>query len=181
MPTTVEARLRPHIVVVGAMGVGKTTVGEMLAEELGWPFLDSDAYLEAKTGDSGNDIAAREGVKRLHELELEVFLLMCDTPVQAVLAPAASVVDHETGRVALDKNVAVWLTAPNHVLVGRQSAGTHRRPISAAELAGLHRKRAPWLKKVCDFTVDTGVSSPQQVVEKVVSLLPVGIGPSESG
>jgi shikimate kinase len=179
MPPTVETRLRPHIVVVGAMGVGKTTVGGMLADKLGWPFLDSDAYLEARTGESGTEVAAREGVERLHELELEVFLLMCDTPVPTVLAPAASVVDQEAGRAALDENLAIWLTAPNHVLVGRQSAGTHRRPISAAELAELHRKRAPWLKDVCDFTVDAGVSSPQQVVEKVISLLPVGIGPSE--
>jgi shikimate kinase len=63
----------PHIVVTGAMGVGKTTVGRLLAAELGLPFLDSDDYLEMEVGDSGAVIAAQEGVAGLHEVELEVF------------------------------------------------------------------------------------------------------------
>lgn len=66
-----------HLVIVGAMGVGKTSVGRLLAERLGLPFLDSDVILEAWTGETGAEIAERDGVGRLHVLELEVFLDAC--------------------------------------------------------------------------------------------------------
>lgn len=166
--------------VTGAMGVGKTTVGRLLAAEVGVPFLDSDDHLEANTGELGSAIAAREGVTRLHELELEAFLAMCHTPGTAVIAPAASVVDHELGRRALEENFTVWLTAPDEVLARRQSEGTHRRPVSAEENAALRAARAPFLTKVSVATLDTGTSSPGEVVDKLVALLPESLLASES-
>jgi shikimate kinase len=159
-------------VVTGAMGVGKTTVGRMLAGEIRLPFLDSDECLEADRGEPGAAIAAREGVARLHEIELEVFLDMCQTPRTAVIATAASVVDHEPGRRALEENFTVWLTAPEEVLAERQGEGTHRRPISEEAHAALLDARAPLLSKVSAVTVDTGTISPVEVVEKLVALLP---------
>ena len=169
-----------HIVMTGAMGVGKTTVGRLLAAEVGLPFLDSDDFLEAKKGEFGSEIAAREGVTRLHKLELEVFLAMCQTPGTAVIAPAASVVDHEPGRRALEANFTVWLTASPEVLAERQGEETHRRPISAEAHAALQAARAPRLSKVSAVTLDTGTSSPAEVVEILGALLPESLLPSES-
>lgn len=166
--------------VTGAMGVGKTTVGRLLAAEIGMPFLDSDECLEAQRGEAGSVIAAREGVARLHELELEVFLAMCQTPGTAVIAPAASVVDHEPGRRALEENFTVWLTAPGEVLAERQGRGTHRRPISPEAHAALQAARAPSLSAVSAVTIDTGATSPGEVVDKLVELLPGSLLASEN-
>jgi len=163
------------------MGVGKTTVGTLLADELGRPFLDSDEVLEARNGESGIEIATREGVARLHEFELEAFLLMVDTSEPAVLAPAASVVDHATGRAALEENLAVWLTAPDEVLAQRQGTGGHRRPVSAEEHTSLRRRRAPFLEEVSVMTVDTGTASPAEVVEEVIDRLSGGLISGEGG
>lgn len=168
-----------HIVVTGAMGVGKTTVGRMLAAEVGLAFLDSDEYLEASRGEPGSAIAAREGVARLHGLELEAFLEMCQTPGTAVIAPAASVVDHGPGRRALEENYTVWLTAPEDVLAERQGQGAHRRPISLEAHAALQAARAPHLDEVSAVTVDTGTSTPAEVVEKLVEVLPDSLLPGE--
>lgn len=178
--TALGAEKGRHIVVTGAMGVGKTTVGRMLAAEVGVPFLDSDDHLEAETGEPGSVIAAREGVARLHELELEAFLAMCQNPGPAVIAPAASVVDDELGRRALEENFTVWLTAPDEVLARRQREGTHRRPVSAEENAALRAARSPFLTKVSVATLDTGTSSPGEVVDKLVALLPESLLASES-
>lgn len=163
------------------MGVGKTTVGSLLAVELGRPFLDSDEYLEANFGESGEEIAAREGVERLHEIELEVFLLMCDNPVPSVIAPAASVVDHQSGREALEENFTVWLTAPDDVLAERHGRSEHRRPVSADERAMLRASRAPLLQGVSAITVDTSSSLPPQIVEELIGLLPESLPAGESG
>ncbi|HEX6300528.1 MAG TPA: shikimate kinase [Acidimicrobiia bacterium] len=162
------------------MGVGKTTVGRMLAVEIGLPFLDSDEYLEADRGEPGSAIAARGGVASLHELELEAFLAMCQTPGTAVIAPAASVVDHEPGRRALEENYTVWLTAPEEVLAERQGKGTHRRPISPEAHAALQAARAPFLSEVSAVTIDTGTSSAMEVVEKLVEILPESLFADEN-
>lgn len=178
--TALGNELGRHIVVTGAMGVGKTTVGRMLAAEMGLRFLDSDDHLEAEAGEPGSAIAARDGVPRLHELELEVFLSMCQTPGTAVIAPAASVVDRDLGRRTLEEHFTVWLTAPDEVLAQRQSQGAHRRAVSAEENAALRAARAPFFNKVSAVSVDTGTSSPEEVVEKLLALLPESLLASES-
>jgi shikimate kinase len=173
--TRIETEERRHVVLVGAMGVGKSTIGRLLASEIGIPFLDSDEYLEATTGESGSDIAAREGVARLHELELEAFLAMCRTPRPAVIAPAASVVDDEAGRQALEESFTIWLTAPDHVLALRQARGTHRRPVARGERAALHQRRAPFLERVSDMKLDTATSTPAEVVAELMDRLPTSV------
>src|ERR671918_1711140 len=145
---TVTVALGAHIVITGAMGVGKTTVGRLLAGELGVAFFDSDAVLEERTGELGFAIAAREGVQRLHELELEVFLDTCRHPKAAVIASAASVVDHEAGREALANHFTVWLTAGGDVLAERRASGEHRRVIDVSEQLELDQTRAPFLEQL---------------------------------
>lgn len=161
-----------HIVVTGAMGVGKTTIGRMLAWELDLPFFDSDDMLEARTGgENAAGIATRDGVERLHELELAVFLDMCQVDEQSVLAPASSVVDHPQGRSALSEQLTVWLTAPDNVIAVRQGSGDHRRPIDARARANLRARRAPHLEAVSTIRVDTGSATPEEVVADIVARL----------
>ncbi|MEW1718796.1 shikimate kinase [Streptomyces sp. NPDC093109] len=61
----------PAVVLVGPMGVGKTTVGELLAERLGTRFRDSDADIVAAQGRTIADIFVDDGETRFRELERE--------------------------------------------------------------------------------------------------------------
>ena len=54
----------PHVLIIGMMGVGKTTTGLALAEEIGWPYLDSDADIELLTGSTGRLARRRDHGKR---------------------------------------------------------------------------------------------------------------------
>ncbi|MFP4073092.1 MAG: shikimate kinase [Actinomycetota bacterium] len=161
-----------HIVVTGAMGVGKTTIGHKLAVELGLPFLDSDEMLEARTkGENAAEIATRDGVERLHELELALFLDMCEVAEESVLAPASSVVDHPRGRSSLSEQLTVWLTAPDHVIAVRQGSAGHRRPMDAATRAELRAKREAHFEAVSTLKVDTGSSTPDEIVDYIIARL----------
>ena len=163
---------RGHIVIIGAMGVGKTTVGQLLAAELDRPFIDSDAEIEARTGESGVEIAARDGVEALHRVELEVFVDMMGSKDLSVVAPAASVVDNEAARAHLADNYTVWLVAPDDVLAERSGAGSHRRPVDAGEQALLKQRREPLFTKVSKLILDTGGIGPRDLVENLSARLP---------
>lgn len=180
--TVLEDRRIGHIVLVGEMGVGKTTVGRALAGSLGWPFLDSDAVLERESGHEAAALAAARGVDALHDLELRLFLEITSTPPRAVVAAAASVVDRPEARERLRRETAVWLTAPEEVVARRYRAGGHRRAASAEERAGLRRRRKPHLERLATLRVDVATATPEEVSAMIVGRLQrMGIIPVSEG
>lgn len=158
-----------HVIIVGEMGVGKTTTGKLLAERLNRPFLDSDVWIEQRTGRDGSAIAVEEGIDRLHEIELEVCLDMCEQPEAAVIAPAASVVDVPRGRAVLEDNLTVWLVADREVTEARLGAGTHRRSYDTGERDRLWESRRPRLERLARVVVDTSEHTPGEVVEVILA------------
>ena len=58
-----------NIVLIGMMGCGKSTVGRLLAKKLGREFVDTDQYIEEKTGRTIPDLFAQEGEDRFRDLE----------------------------------------------------------------------------------------------------------------
>jgi shikimate kinase len=147
-----------HVILIGPMGVGKTTVGVALARRLGWPFLDSDEVIEALRGTTGRDVVTSEGIEGLHRIELAVLERMVATPPCAVIASAESVVDSALGRDLLASQLAVRLTAPPEVLTERRLSGQHRRVVTAEEAAELARRRAGDLVACTIASVDTSMS-----------------------
>lgn len=169
-PTTFRFGMR-HLVIVGEMGAGKTSVGCLLASELGLAFHDSDATLEAEAGDTGAVIAERLGVSRLHDMELDIFLRACESPGRSVISPASSVVDHEAGRTALTRNTTIWLTASDEVLERRTGGDDHRRDLAGDERRLLRLRREPWLEEVSFLTFDTGTATVEEVVATILERL----------
>ena len=117
-----------HLVVVGLMGSGKTTVGRELAARLGWPMRDSDPEIEAATGSTVRAIRDEIGVDAMHELEARQLLDALAVPGPAVVAPAASVIDVPACREALRApGVAViFLTSTPATAAARFLSGDHR-------------------------------------------------------
>jgi shikimate kinase len=133
-------RSRDHVVFIGAMGSGKTTIGTIVAERLGRQFVDSDAELERRSGRSPRSIAETDGLPALHVLELQVLVDAVALDDPAVIAAAASVVDDRTGRLALSTaRDVVWLRINDHERLAR-AAGSDIRPTVDPDLA---RRRAP--------------------------------------
>lgn len=166
-----DGRMTPspgHIVVLGLMGGGKTTIGRALAAELGRPFRDSDVDLLARTGRSARDIAAGDGVEALHALELEHLLDALRAPTPSVVAAAASVIDGSGARAALaapDVRV-VWLRI-DPATAARRSAGAVHRPEHEA-LAVQAARRDPWFGAAADIVVDVATEDAAAAVERLL-------------
>jgi shikimate kinase len=152
------------VVLVGQMGVGKTTVGRLVADRLALPFYDCDAQIEEITGRTSKEIALSDGVPALHLLELSV-LLSAIGQAPAVIAAAASVVDTPTGRDAIRGATCVWIDrVPD---ISAQRGEDHRRSVDAGE--DLERRR-PIYQELANLTL-TGPGPAQEYANRVVEFL----------
>ncbi|MEO1064012.1 MAG: shikimate kinase [Actinomycetota bacterium] len=145
----------PHLVVLGLIAAGKSTVADRVAAELGRPVLDSDRQVEALTGRTGGAIAEAEGVAALHELEASVLLGALSLPEPVVISAAASTVESARCRAALERRATVvWLDLVPEEAHRRATAQTHRRTISLAALRKLAERRRPLFVALADLRLD---------------------------
>jgi shikimate kinase len=168
----VSPPVRPtHVVLVGMMGAGKTTTGLALAARLGWPFRDCDVDLEDRTGTTGADLAASEGIARLHELEEQILVEALAMPPPLVVTAAGSVVGAERARASLAPALVVWLDAPVDDLVVRMASSPHRRTLEGDAAATLLAERRADLESLADLRLDARLPTDQLVARIVTALL----------
>jgi len=160
-----------HVVLIGEMGVGKTTVGRKLADELGYVFFDSDDWIEEAHGRTGAEIAAENGVPFLHDVELAALQAGLAAFDPSVIATAASVADTTRGQHMIGSANLIWLDASESVLAGRRLTGNHRRTQSEEERERTRTKRHGIWTDLASFRVDVSVSSPDDVVAQIVERL----------
>ena len=156
-----------HLVVVGPMAVGKTTLGEALAGWSGRPVRDSDADLVAARGMTGRELAETEGVEALHLWEADHLRLSLADPTPSVIDAAASVVDTAACRAALAEPFVVSLTAPADVRAAR-SAGSDFRRLVKEPLPD----RTALYREVADVEIDTAGREPADVAAAARAAIP---------
>jgi shikimate kinase len=159
-----------HVVLVGMMGVGKTTTGMALAARLAWPVRDGDVDLEVRTGRTGAEIAAEDGLPRLHELEEEVLADALSAPAPLIVVAAASVVASPRARELLAATTVVWLDAPVDELLTRMGSGTHRRPVDRPATRDLLADRRAALEELADLHLDAQAPT-DELVDRIVATL----------
>jgi shikimate kinase len=164
-----------HVVVIGPMASGKSTIGAALSSRLGRPLRDSDADLAAERGITGRELATREGVDALHEWEADHLRRSLAETRPSVVAAAASTVDDAGARRTMAEHVVVRLTAPPEVLVARMAGGDERRELGDDELRAvteLSRRREDHYREVADIEIDASQRAPGDVVAAVLARLP---------
>lgn len=168
-----DDRLPRHLVLVGMMGAGKSTVGRIVAERLGRELLDSDAVIETATGRTVREIWAADGEEAFRTLETRALreALAADAP--SVIAAAGGVVLREENRRMLAEADArvVWLMATPDVLVDRVRSGMHRPLLDDDPEGTLQRmwaEREPLYQEVADAIVSVDGRSINEVVEAVL-------------
>lgn len=167
-----SGRGRPtRLVLIGMMGAGKTTVGRLLAERLGWSFWDNDEALLAATGSTAAEMQQAAGDAALHRLEDTLLREALAGQTRTVFAAAASVV---LDPAAASGALTVWLRAS----AAREEqnvagSGQHHRPLPADAAAVLQRfnaARAPLYEQLADITIDVA-NEPQGTCERVIEAL----------
>jgi shikimate kinase len=167
-----------HVVLVGLMASGKTTVGTALAARMGRPFVDNDSQLAARTGRTAREIADAEGAGRLHVLEAEALVDALASPVPAVAAAAAGAVLEPVAVAALQSDAVVYLRASPAVLEARLTRGTapdDHRPFVADDprrvLEAQFAERDDAYRALATLTVDADGDAPGAIVDEITSVL----------
>lgn len=159
------------VVLVGAPGAGKSTVGRRLARRWGVPFRDSDQLVEAEAGKSVADIFVDEGEAAFRSRERDVIARALDDP-DGVLALGGGAVLDESTRARLERAPCVWLRVGVGEAAKRVGLNTSR-PLLLGNVRGtlitLLDERTPLYEHVATWTVDTDGRTVDEVVEAVAA------------
>ena len=163
--------------LVGYRGTGKTTVGRLLADALGRPFVDLDERIETDAGRSIAAIFADEGEAGFRDRETAA--LQAAVGAYSIIATGGGVVLREGNRRLLKSTgFVVWLQALAEILWERIRADTltaARRPNLTSgglgEIVELLAVRERFYREVADAVVDAGGASPEAVADAILTLI----------
>ena len=163
----------PHLVLIGLMGAGKTTVGMECARRLGRPFVDTDDVIVKHAGMSVDEIFATQGEPGFRRLEREVVADVAASPEPLVVAcGGGAAVDPDNRRALRVSGVVVWLQAPAATLAERVGDGATRpllRGDPAGALARLERLREPAYDAAAHARVETAGLDVAAVADAVLA------------
>ena len=164
----------PAIYLVGFMGCGKTTVGRLLAADLGWHFIDIDDDIEAVAGATISEIFSNRGEEEFRQMEWEAILarvrLVERGNASVVALGGGAYVPERTYRLIAANGVSIWLDCSLPVLQQRVAQEAHRPLARDPErFAELYRSRRAAYERA-DFRVDATSDDPQPILRQIVEL-----------
>ena len=169
-PTEPDVDRHVHILLFGLMGAGKSTVGHLVANELGRPFVDSDSLVELRSGSRPPGLVERMSVDELHRVELTVLRQVLAQRDSVVFASAASVLD-TIGPDDLGSAWCVWLDTSPTVLAARIRADRHERPLVGDDpervITAQYEARAARGRELAAVSVATDDRTPAEITALV--------------
>ncbi len=173
-PETGPALAERTIVLVGLMGVGKTTVGRRLAHLLHLPFVDADHAIEEAAGCSVSEIFARFGEPAFRDGERRVIARLLEGPRHVLATGGGAYMDPRTRAAIKARGVSVWLRADLDLLMERVGRKGHRPLLQngdpRATMKRLIAERYPVYAEA-DIVVDSRDGPHDRVVRAIIHAL----------
>ena len=173
-----------HVVLIGLMGTGKSTVGRVLAKELDRDFVDTDAAIER---DAQKDIARifnEDGEDHFRLLEIAKLAELLGEKRPLVISTGGGILESEKCRTLLAEKksegaLVIWLQASIGVMLERTARSQSRPLLAQAKgkgaredvLKSLVARRNPWYSEAADMEISTDTMSIQRIVRTVMSTI----------
>jgi shikimate kinase len=164
----------PGIYLVGFMASGKTTIGRLLAHELGWSFADADQDIVEAEGSSIAEIFDTRGEREFRKIEQEavrkrVAEVLRGRPMVVALGGGAFA-QHSTRALLEENGVTIWLDCP-FPTVSRRIEDTSHRPLARDPekfKALFEDRRAPYAK--AEYRIEIKSDDPADIVAEILGL-----------
>lgn len=164
----------PGIYLVGFMACGKTTVGRLLARELGWSFVDIDDDIEAIARRAINEIFDQQGEAEFRRLECKALaarVRLVETGIPTVVAMGGGAFAQPVNYKLVSANgITIWLDCPLDLLKARVAQESHR-PLARdpAQFAELYQNRRAAYGRA-DFRIEVTSNDPEPVLQQILQL-----------
>lgn len=161
--------MNKSIVLTGMPGCGKSTLGVILAKELGMDFVDTDIVIQNMTGSLLQDILENEGVDGLLDREEQAILSLDMSTPRVISTGGSAVLREKSMKHLLEKGVCVYIRLQLENIEKRIN-NRSTRGIAAKKdetLADIYRYRTPFYEKYAEIIVDGDNSTVEENVEKL--------------
>lgn len=164
-----------NLTLVGPMGAGKSTIGRLLARELGLAFKDSDRVIEERTGASIPLIFELEGEKGFRHREQQVIAELMQCRGLVLATGGGAILRPENRSTLVSGSLVVYLhTSVEHQL--ERTARDRNRPLLQTDnprqvLEDLLKVREPLYREVADIIIETDTRPPRLVVQEILEQL----------
>ncbi len=169
-PVTAE-----HIILIGAMGVGKSSVGRKLAKKLNRPFYDSDQVIEEKTGVDIATIFEYEGEAGFRLREEKAIGELCRRQAMVLATGGGAVLAAPSRNLLMTHGTVIYLKASIDMLLKRTRHSNHRPLLNVPDkrraIAELLEQREPLYLQTADHTIDTDRRTVSWTANRVLQLL----------
>lgn len=167
------------ITLIGYRGCGKSSVGPLLAERLGWTCIDCDDQIELNAAKSIREIFEDDGESAFRALETTVLTRLLHGQRVVVAAGGGAVLADQNRRCMRESGPVIWLQASADVLarrIGCDDNSTTRRPgltgkSAVDEVSEVLQSRLPLYSEATTFSVDTEDRSPTEIVDEIMGRL----------
>jgi shikimate kinase len=163
----------PTIVLIGFMGAGKSTVGQLVARALGREFVDTDVVIQRNARMDVSEIFRREGEEGFRRREVVVIDRAISAPGRVVAVGGGAVLSADNRTALKQAGLLVYLRATPETLAARL-VGTTDRPLlnNAADRVGRIRDllvaRGPIYETAGDAAIDTDRQTPEQTAAELL-------------
>jgi shikimate kinase len=169
-----QLRLDRPIVLVGMMGVGKTSVGRMLANDLGVAFIDTDDEIERAADMTIAEIFERFGEAYFRDGERRVIARLISEGPKVIATGGGAFINEATRTLIKEKCHSVWIDADIEILVARVSRRNHRPLLIGKDprtvLTGLIEQRGP-VYALADYHVRSDTAPHRHTVDQIMKVL----------
>ena len=178
-PSAREARVTVagpcRVLLIGMMGSGKSTIGRLLSEATGWPYIDNDELVREFHGATARQILAERGEAPMRAAESEALGRGVRAPAPTVIGVAAGTILEAANRERVRTGgIVVWLRADAAAIESRAMGGDHRPwldTVGGSWIRETVTEREPLYASIADTVIDTGTKTVDESTAKLLAWL----------
>ena len=166
--------MKRNIVLIGMPGVGKSTVGVILAKVLGYRFIDADLVIQERENRLLSEIIAQDGLEGFLRAEENANIQVANEAKKAVIATGGSVVSCSRAMEKLSETGQIVYLKLDYDTLDKRLSNLKGRGVVLKEgqdLRGLYDERIPLYEKYADITVDEKNLDVEETLQKIVERL----------